>query len=153
MRPSTYNGLMIADVERDTGLGSFISGTFDLSDTGKIKAFGILGTVGTPNMGFAKTLDVDVTKDLCTPKSVMLNLYPTLGYVDNSPANSIVIDIEQGEFREFTLTTETLVSAPASPSTPVDDDLINILNGVVVDGAAYLSAAAAAVSLAAFTLY
>jgi len=88
----------------------------------------------------------------CKKKSVILNLYPDLGHVDESPSNGFSFEVKKGAYQTFDLTADPLVTAPTAAKDPIPKAKLDLLNGIV-DGAQYLSAAAAAISLAALTLY
>jgi len=88
----------------------------------------------------------------CKSKSVILNLYPDLGHSDESPSNGFSFEVVTGAYRSFDLAADPLVTAPTKPLEPVKTADLNLLNGIV-EGAQYLSAATAAISLAAMTLY
>lgn len=152
VRPKDYSGYKLSDFSAGWGLGTLMAGSLDMT-ANKIKAFGILGQTDAVNMGYALTQDVIIGEvSTCSKKTVMLNLYPDLGFVEENPTNSFSFDVQTGDYKTMDLDANLLTTKPADPSTPVKEADINKLLGVE-DAAKYLSAASAALTLAALTLY
>jgi len=56
-RPAPFAGYLIDDLEVEGGMGAYIAGELDITQStgiGSIKAFGVLGQVTATGMGFAK---------------------------------------------------------------------------------------------------
>ena len=113
-RPAAYSGFIIDDLEVEQGMGAFVAGELDITLSGDntIKAFGVLGQVEETGQGFAKEYDPNVVdstiviedESVCTKKSLMLSLYPTLANTDaSSETGSFTMTISNAAFKEFTL--------------------------------------------------
>lgn len=124
VRPASFSGYLIDDLEVDRGMGAFVSGELDITlDTDyNIKAFGVLGQVKETGQGFAKMYDPNVIdtsytivdeETECKMKCLMLSLYPTLA---NNDAPSVTGDfsmtISNAGFKDFVLIPDEMVSEP-----------------------------------------